>query len=232
MKSFIIALTLISCGTAAGASEKPTQFRVSLQFFEMSQPALTEMLAAHQKSGLNFHDETLALTKSGNAKLLETCMVVCRNTEKVSLETIREEIYPTEYAPPRLPCDLSTGHRMPHEPPANPLCRTPTAFDTRNTGVTWEVWATAAADGMISLALNPEIVSRLRLETHMEHTDQWGDGSIRMPIFEAWKIQSSISVKPGKFELVSALTPKANPQIPGVTRKILVFVRVDDLLVP
>ncbi len=229
MRNFIIALALVLCGIASGHQEQPKQFRVSLQFFEVSQPTLTEMLGIHQKSGLNFHDETLALAKVDKARLLETCMVVCRSGEKTSLESIREEIYPTEYDPPRLPCDLSSRRRRSYEPPANPAFRSPTAFDTRNTGVTFEVSAKTAGE-MIDLHLTPQIVSRLRLETWMEHTDQWGDGSMRMPIFESLRCMTSISVTAGKFELVSALTPRANTQIPAVTRKILVFARADVLL--
>jgi hypothetical protein len=55
-----------------------------------------------------------------------------------------------------------------------------TAFETRNTGVTFEVEPTLDSDGTIDLRPSPEIVTRLRLETWMEHVDQWGDGSMRM----------------------------------------------------
>jgi hypothetical protein len=39
-------------------------------------------------------------------------------------------------------------------------------------------------------------------------------------------------VAPGKFELITALTPKTNAPAPAVTRKILVFVRADVLPAP
>lgn len=230
MKLVLIALTLISCGIATG-DQNPQQIRISLQFIEVPHATLTDMLAGPAKSGQALHDKAVALSHQGGAKLLETCMVICRSGRKASLETIREEIYPTEYTPPRLPCDLSTSSRA-SDPPVNPALRTPTAFDTRNTGVTFEVEATSTADGMIDLRLIPEIVTRLRLETSMEHVDQWGDASIRMPIYETMRFNTSISVRSGKFELVSALTPKASTQVPSVSRKILVFVRADVLPVP
>jgi len=156
-------------------------------------------------------------------------MVICRSGQKASLETIREEIYPTEYAPPGLPCGNLSNIRLPTDPPANPLFRAPTAFETRNTGVTFNVEATLSSDGTIDLVLSPQMVTRLRLETWMEHVDQWGDGSMRMPIFETLRFTTSNSVESGKFELVSALTPKANAPVPAVSRKILVFVRADIL---
>jgi len=111
----------------------------------------------------------------------------------------------------------------------NPLFRTPTAFETRNTGVTLDVEALLESDGTVELRLSPEIVTQLRLETWMEHVDQWGDGSMRMPIFETWRFKTSINLAPGKFEFVSALTPKATAPVPAVSRKILVFVRADIL---
>jgi hypothetical protein len=232
MKRALIALTLISCGIAGGTQERPRQIRVSLQFIEVPHSTLTEMLAGHEKNGQALHDRTFALSKAGQAKLMETCMLVCRSGEKATLESIREEIYPTEYQPPGRPCGNPSNGRLASDPPINPAFRAPTAFETRNTGVTFEVEPLLESDGTIDPRLSPEIVNRLRLETWMEHVDQWGDGSIRMPIYESWRFNTSVSVAPGKFELITALTPKTNAPAPAVTRKILVFVRADVLPAP
>ena len=231
MKLVLIALTLISCGIATG-DQAPQQIRVSLQFIEVPHATLTDMLAGPAKTGQALHDKAVALSQEDGAKLLETCMVICRSGQKATLETIREEIYPTEYAPPELPCGNPSNIRLASDPPMNPAFRTPTAFDTRNTGVTFEVEASSNSNGLIDLRLSPEIVTRLRLETWMEHTDQWGDASMRMPIFETLRLHTFINVRSGKFELVSALTPKANAPVPAVSRKILVFARADILPVP
>jgi hypothetical protein len=61
---------------------------------------------------------------------------------------------------------------------------------------------------IIDLHISSEVVTPLRLETLMEHKDQWGDGSIRMPVFETWRVHTSLSVVPGKFELVSSISPE------------------------
>lgn len=224
MKCFLLALSLAACGIAAGTQERPKLIRVSLQFIEVPHASLTEMLA-----GPGVHEKAIALSKDGRGKILESCTLVCLSGQKASLETIREEIYPTEYTPPQLPCGNPSNVRLASDPPVNPATRSPTAFDTRDTGVTFELEALAETDGSIELRLSPEIVTRLRLETWMEHTDRWGDGSVRMPIFQTLRAQSSITVAPGKFELVSALTPKMDPPAPAVSRKILVFVRADVL---
>lgn len=231
MKLVLIALTFILCGIVSGEQEQPKQIRVSLQFIEVPHATLTELLNDLEKSGQALHDKAFALLKEGKAKLMDTCMMVCRSGQKASLESIREEIYPTEYSPPGLGCGGSTRH-LPSDPPMNPSFRAPTAFDTRNTGVTFEVEATLSSPETIDLRLSPALVTRLRLETWMEHMDQWGDGSMRAPIFETLRFTTSISVESGRFELVSVLTPKANAPVPAVSRKILVFVRADILPYP
>lgn len=231
MKPLLIALGLLTGGIAVANQPHPKQIRVSLQFIEVPHSTLTEMLAGPEMNGEAIHEKAVALSREGHAKIMETCLVICRSGEKATLETIREEIYPTEYEPPQLPGSFSsTPARSNHDLPMNnPKLRAPTAFSTRNTGVTFNVEALLNSNGMIELRLSPEIVTRLRLETWMEHTDQWGDGAMRMPIFESLRCNTSIRVEPGKFELVSALTPKVNAPVPAVSRKILVFVRADVL---
>jgi hypothetical protein len=232
MKQLLISLTLIFCGIATGTPSRPKQIRVSLQFIEVQHTTLTEMLASQEKSGYAMHTEAVNLTKNGQAKILESCMLICHSGEKASLESIREEIYPTEYWPSLIICGKHSNAQLDSEPPANPLFRTPSAFDTRNTGTTFEIQPSLTSNGTIDLRLIPEIITPLRLETWMEHIDQWGDGSIRMPIYETWRTNSVISVESGKFELVTALTPKTNAPVPSVSRKILIFVRADILPTP
>ncbi len=227
MKLVLVAFAFLGCGIAAGERDRPKQVRVSLQFIEVAHPVLTEMLAGKETSGQALHEKALALSKEGKAKILETCMVVCRNGQKATLESIREEIFPTEYQPPVFPGSV----QLAASPPKNPFFRAPTAFDTRNTGVTFEVESSVSLNG-IDLRLITEIVTPQPLQTWMEHVDAWGDGSIRMPIYERWSVSTSINVKSGKFELVSTITPKPSTPVPAVSRRILVFVRADILPVP
>jgi len=149
-------------------------------------------------------------------------MLVCKAGQKATIESIQEVLFPTEYEPSDMPSNTPNV--------AVPTClvdRKAAAFEPRNVGVTFEIESTLAINGMIDLRLSPEIVKQLRLETWMKHIDQWGDATYRLPVFESFRIQSKITVAPGKFEFVSALTPNMNTQGPVVTRKILVFVRAD-----
>ena len=232
MKWMPLFLWLLSCGVAA--AEQAQQVRVSLQFIELPHPLLTELLGGNETGGNALHAKAVSLTKEGKAKILDSCVVTGRCGQKLTLESIREEIYPTEYGPPSLPCSIgSTPGIVLPEPPSNPLYRFIGAFETRNTGVTFEVDASIEDDGKsIGLHLVPEWVTPVRLETWAEHRDQWGDASFRMPVYETLRVNSQVSVIPGMFELVSVITPKPVAPVPGASRKVLVFVRAEIIAVP
>jgi type II secretory pathway component GspD/PulD (secretin) len=213
----IIAVLLLSCGICAAYQDPPKHLRVSVQYIETTHSVLTEMLAGKEKGGAAVHAKAIALAKDGKAKILETCMVVCRSGQKATVESRREVIYPTEYQPP--------GSDMPI-PNMNPHLRNYYAFETRNTGVTFEIEPTLGAnDQIIDLRFVPEIISVLRFDTWMEHTDEWGDASLRMPVFETWRVNTSVTLRAGQSEMVSVITPKS--VTPAVSRKLLVFVRAD-----
>jgi len=65
------------------------------------------------------------------------------------------------------------------------------------------------------------------LDTYMEHMDEWGDASMRMPAYERWAANTSVLIVSGKSELVSVITPKQQPPPPAVARRIMLFVRAD-----
>jgi len=111
------------------------------------------------------------LNQKKGADLLTAPSITARSGEKATIEIIREFIYPTEYEPPEIPNNVGNGNNnngggggiLPgqvQQPQAFPVTpATPTAFETRNTGVTLEVEPTIAADNStIDLKFAPEIV--------------------------------------------------------------------------
>ena len=229
MRLILFSIALLSGGISVAEQSQPKLIRVCLQFIEMPHPALTELLAENDSRSVGPHARAIALTKEGKGRILETCVVLGRSGESFTLESIREEIFPTEVAAPYLESNRSlSGDDLSDMSPTNPMLRVYTAFERRNTGVTVEVGPTLSADErVIHLRISPELVTPLRIETMMEHHDQWGDGSIRMPVYESLRVNTTLSVEPGKFTLVSALTPTSKAPVPAVLRKILVFVRAD-----
>jgi len=226
MRLFVIALAgcLAVIALAAAADERPKNIRICIQFIEVAHPDLTEMLTGPDTAGPLLHDKALALAKDGRAKLLETSVVMTRPGQKATVESIREVIYPAEYSPPGLP--------QAPPPPKQPLIRPDLydAWETRNVGTTLEIEPSMAENGRnIDLRFVPEIVQLLRLETFKEYVDQWGDASIRMPVFGTWRLNTSVSLLAGQFEMVGVINPKPNTPGPATTRKILVFARADIL---
>ncbi|MEY5018946.1 MAG: hypothetical protein RLZ22_34 [Verrucomicrobiota bacterium] len=103
------------------------------------------------------------LSQKKGADMMTAPSVTARSGQKAKIEVIREFIYPTEYEPPEIPNSIGgqgngggTGGGVANIP-VTPA--TPTAFETRNTGVTLEIEPTIGEnDFMIDLRFVPEIV--------------------------------------------------------------------------
>ncbi|MFK5923475.1 MAG: type II and III secretion system protein [Verrucomicrobiota bacterium] len=104
-----------------------------------------------------------ALSQKKGVDLMSAPSIMARSGQRAKIEVIREFIYPTEYDPPEIPNQIGStggiggvgggGGNIPVTP-ANP-----TAFETRNTGVTLEVDPVLGADEFtIDLSLSPEVV--------------------------------------------------------------------------
>jgi len=224
MKTILIAFLL--CGICFGDQDAPKHARVSIQYIEVPHAFLMELLGGEETSGSAVHAKTMALSKTGEAKILETSMVVCRSGQRALAEAILEEIYPTEYEPPGF--EPPNGFRW-----IDPLTRSYTAFETKNTGMILEIQPTMGQNPkIIELRLLPEFIQRLRLDTWLEHKDEWGDASLRIPVFEKWSANTALTLQAGKFELASVITPTEQPPAPAPSRRILLFVRADVIETP
>ena len=231
MKLPLLALTLALSGGCAAHECLVKQIRVSVQWIEVPHPVLTELTGGEKKSGSALHDAVRAYVKEGKAKIVETNIVVCRSGQKATIESIREEIYPVEYEPPSIPNSVSDSPEVAALMTfklVNPANRNFPSFATRNPGVTMEDEATIGHnDSIIELRFVPGIVSLGPYVTWMKHKDQWGDASFKMPVFESWLANASLTVANGKFELATVISPKSTQPAPAVLNKILIFVRAD-----
>jgi hypothetical protein len=221
MKFFLTFLLLALPGICAAHQDPPQHIRMSFQWIEVPHSLLTELTSGEKKTGSALHAEVLAQVKQGKAKLLNTDVMVCKSAQRTTIESFREEIYPTEYCPPG-------SENMPVYPPVAPGVRGIVAFEPRNVGVAVEVEPTLGNyDRIISLRMNAEIVKSGPLVTWMEHKDRWGDAAVRMPFYERWSVNTCPCLLDGKFELVSLISPKTPQPAPAVMHKIMLFVRAD-----
>jgi len=166
-----------------------------------------------------------ALDQKKGVDLLSAPSVMARSGQRAKIEVIREFIYPTEYDPPEIPNQFggsvalgggggtSTGGGFPVTP------ATPTAFETRNTGVTLEVDPVLGADEFtIDLNLAPEVVefdgfinygspiltssvNALGLVQPVVVTEN----RIEMPIFNTRKVTTQVTIWDGQTVALGGL---------------------------
>jgi len=105
-----------------------------------------------------------ALNQKKGVDLLSSPSITTKSGQRATIEIIREFRYPTEFEPPQIPTtfapptgSITGGGATSPIFPVTPT--TPTAFETRNTGVTLEVDPTVGPDGYtIDLTLVPQVV--------------------------------------------------------------------------
>ena len=207
----------------------PKNVRISAQFIEVPHPALTTLLSGPDKRGHAIHRNAMDLVAKGQAKVIETTMVTCKSAQKATVESLCEVISPTEWDPPVFPgavdptLNAEIAARRPRIVPETPSC-----WDTRNTGTTFEVEPNIIGEELIDVRLVPEIVSLVRMDTITPWITPWGDASIRRPVFSMLRSNTSLSLLDGIPELAGILNTKPAAG-PVVADKVLLFIRADIL---
>jgi general secretion pathway protein D len=167
------------------------------------------------------------LAQKKGTDLMTAPSVTAKSSQKATIEIIREFIYPTEYEPPELPNSVgatSTGGGGiggigggTQSFPVTPA--TPTAFDTRNTGVTLEIEPNVGDnDFVIELRFVPEIVEfegfiNYGSPIQSPSTDALGnpvvstitENRIEMPVFSARRVNTSLTIYDGYTVAVGGL---------------------------
>ena len=137
--------------------------------------------------------------------------VVTRSGQASNIAVIREFIYPTEYEPPEVPQTVEGGGSAPVTP------ATPTAFETRDVGITLEVLPVAdAKKRFVDVTLNPSFVEFDGFVNYgspiRSATDVIGAGSVEitknailMPVFSAQKLATQLTVADGATIVIGGL---------------------------
>jgi len=189
------------------------------------------------------------LIRNDEAQLLETSMIRCFSGQRANSESVKEVIYPTEFAPPTIPNIVSnvtgpkekkqedktgsTQEKQSHQAPAlrnvpeaTITSASPTKWETRNVGFTMELEPIARSNtNSIGISLSPEIVTRQedRYFTRKGYEDTArGIGYISMPTFYQNRITTQIVSASGKCNLLGILTPHDDK-----SRRILVLLQAD-----
>jgi general secretion pathway protein D len=171
------------------------------------------------------------LAQKKGTDLMTAPSVTARSGQKATIEIIREFIYPTEYEPPELPQSVGVGGGFngggglpgvgntgtSGSFPVTPA--TPTAFETRNTGVTLEIEPTIGEnDFVIDLRFVPEIVEfegfiNYGSPIQTTGTDALGnpvtnvltENRIEMPVFSTRRVNTALTIYDGYTVAVGGL---------------------------
>jgi general secretion pathway protein D len=154
------------------------------------------------------------LSQKKGADMMTAPSVTARSGQKATIEVIREFIYPTEYEPPEIPQSVGSGESggiggTVSFIPVTPA--TPTAFETRNTGVTLEIEPTIGEnDFMIDLRFVPEIVEFegfINYGSPIFGADDsvLTENRIEMPVFSTRRVNTSLTIYDGYTVAVGGL---------------------------
>ncbi len=162
------------------------------------------------------------LAQKKGTDLMTAPSVMAKPGQKATIEIVREFIYPTEYEPPELPQQNNNnfgglGGGGGGGGIATPA--TPTAWETRNTGVTLEIEPSITEnDYVIDLRFVPEIVEfegfiNYGSPIQAPSTDIFGnaitstitDNRIEMPVFSTRRVNTSLSIYDGYTVAVGGL---------------------------
>ena len=166
------------------------------------------------------------LAQKSGVDVMTAPSILARSGEKATIEVIREFIYPTEYEPPELPNSVGTGGGLGGGGggaaggsifPVTPA--TPTAFETRNTGVTLEIEPTIGENNYsIDLRFAPEIVEfegfiNYGSPIQSPATDAFGniiqititENRIEMPVFSTRRVNTALTIYDGYTVAVGGL---------------------------
>jgi len=170
-----------------------------------------------------------ALNQKKGVDILSAPRVTTKSGQRAVIEIVREFRYPTQFQPPQIPQTFRGGDTFSQNPltgassgstgafPVTPT--TPTAFETRNTGVTLEVEPVVGPDDFtIDLNLVPQVVefegfinygSPIQtVSTNLlgvAQTTVLTPNVINQPIFSTRKITTSVSVWDGQTVVLGGL---------------------------
>jgi hypothetical protein len=186
-----------NAATAAAPTESAPKFAsICYETFSLD---LAEAAALYRQklSDGKLYAELTGRVAKGKAKQESFAVVRTQSGQRANLESISEFIYPTEFARPTPPASGSpTG-------PITPV--TPSAFETRNVGFSFEVEATISENGQIvDVRLAPQTVT-------LVDRVSWGQGASQteLPIFEQQRVTTSLTLVAGQPRLAG--TPSRPP---------------------
>ncbi|HSI11961.1 MAG TPA: hypothetical protein VK961_07950 [Chthoniobacter sp.] len=194
----------------------PAQIRVDVQMVSIPVSEAGRLVPALQdrKKANDAWTRLQAMIASGEASLTAWPVLQLQNRQRGAIESIAEFRYQTEFNPPQ-------GPGMPFPPAPRIVAstwgpKTPSAFETRNTGCTLEAEATIEQDSkVISLNLVAQMVRLLEIRKwHTQASPAGVSGVQEQPDFQTLKITTSLDARSMQPELIGVfVVPEPKPHV-------------------
>lgn len=218
LASVLAVVTAFSVDPAVKAVEP--NIRIELQVVAIPEkigiPLAAEMKKKEKIEGANARiQEMLA---KGTAKLVGWPILTTRSGQRAVFEGIKEIRYATEYSPPTVgispdvPADAAI--KVVPTVDVTTFDGIPTAFETRNTGVTLEVEPVLSSDGKtIDLNMVPQHV-RLKgfHKVTIEGAARKGKVIVEQPQFDTNKVTTSLTMRNGQRMLLGVYPTDEPPK--------------------
>ena len=208
----------------------PKMVRVQVEYVEMSHVELTKLLFLAKPEIADTTDlrkNVQAMVEKNEAKVIDTQMVSVPTGQKATSESKHEFIYPTEYEGPSPEAALKKAIDYGSSFPSNPA--TPTAFETRNLGSSFEAEATVGEDNqVIDFRVSSEFLWHTGDVVWQEWEVENGKSlTVKMPDFYVVAVNGSGVCISGQYSLLSVVSPKGAKGEVDPDRKVMVFVKCD-----
>jgi len=188
------------------APERLINIRIEMQIVavpeELAMPLAADLMDKKKIEAAYAKIQEL-LTK-GVAKLIAWPIVTTKSGQRAVVEAIDEFRYATEYDPPTVSftpaADVTEATIVRPKADVTHLEGIPTAFETRNTGVTMEVEPVLSPDGKtIDLNLVPQHVLLKGLKkVTIERPKTGGQVTVEQPDFDTMKVTTSLTLRSGE----------------------------------
>ena len=204
------------------------------EWIEVDLASLPKLLRKHggEVDSTPLYEEVAELVEAEKAKSVEVIAGrVSPSGERIKIESIDEVIYPTEYDPAEIPNQItldkdSNADLIPGTPP------NPTAFETRNTGITVELETSIDENNrLLDVNLAPEHVEYYERDYHVAEEDARDSllANVWSPRFYTMRVATRIRMKPDSIVLVGTFTPREEERR---DKRLMLFIQVHTLKQP
>jgi hypothetical protein len=215
----------------ARASAVRPALRLRLETWEAPALEVAKRLDELQGSDALAKLRTECLNGAPGVCLIHSPVLTIDASTRMLAESITERIYPTEYEPPSVPPNVPNG--FPTEKFSKDWTQvvetaltdtTPTSFETRNTGLTFEAVAQPVTvenktwDVLISVD-----------EVRLVQTESFGANAlnITMPVFSSFRTGGIVRLKEGQWRLLSVMEPPRGTDGRPSEKRWVTLVRID-----